>query len=221
MLHPRSSGIVVIAASCAACSLNTSGIEDNPWTGASSASASASDGTGVGGGASSLASTGGGSGSSATGPGAGGTGGKGGSSSSGAGGATGCGEGVEDPATKHCYLYAESASWADARGQCQAGFFGDLAAVSSAAELTFVIGAFGNMTDMYIGGEDTTKMGGWTWVNGEVWGEAGWGAMPNVLPWKAMEPNAIGTETVIKLKNGLFETTKPDGAKAYLCERAP
>jgi hypothetical protein len=100
-------------------------------------------------------------------------------------------------------------------------FGGDLAAVSSAVELAFVVATFGDMTDMYIGGQDMTGAGDWTWVNGEVWGVAGWGETPKVLPWKSDEPNAIGMETVIKLKDKVFETTKPDAEKPYLCERAP
>ena len=222
MVHPRSPWIVAMAACCSACSLNTSGIEDNPWTSASSTTVSASEGTGVGGSASSFVGSGGASVTATTGPGAGGAGGAGGkAASAGSGGASDCADGVEDPATKHCYLYAQSASWSDARIECQTSFKGDLAAVASLEELTFVLSAFGDKTDMYIGGIDEMGDGVWTWVNGEIWGVNGWGKTDHVLPWKSDEPNNLATETVIKLHNAVFETAQPDPAKAYLCERAP
>lgn len=218
-----------------ACSLGTEGLGSSP-TG-SGTDGGAAGGAGLGGWATSSGGANGGGGASAGGAGTGGTssGGAGGAGTAGAGGTSTGGAGTggagggggdctsngdfADPATGHCYHYFTAPlAYAVVDAACIAWHpAGRFAAVSSQEELDF-LQAQAAGTDFWIGADDLDGDGTWTWVNGEPWGDAGWGATPGTFPWKSGEPAGGAGELCLRMKNWLFESKTCD-AQPYLCER--
>ena len=104
---------------------------------------------------------------------------------------------ARDPATDHCYVRIDSSlSWAAARAACQELPGGDLAALSTAEERTFINGAW-DPNYSWLGGTDAAEEGVWTWSNGEAWTDS---VTPGTPPWLTGEPNdAHGNEDCLYL----------------------
>jgi cysteine-rich repeat protein len=130
----------------------------------------------------------------------------------------------KNPATDHCYVIVPTeVTWSAARTACQA-WGGDLAALSTTAELTDVmkpaVGAVitGSGSQRgWTGGNDMATEGTYVWSNGETWMyQAG------IVPWKAGEPSATEDCAVLGTDNGTtynFRGNDCGAPHTYLCER--
>ena len=122
---------------------------------------------------------------------------------------SGAGE-FSDPATQHCYRFVATPllDWPSARTDCQS-WGGDLAALTSLAELTLVLPHLQDGT--WIGASDAAVEGTWVWVTGEPWG---------YTAWETNEPNASG-DCLWFWHATLTGWDDTDCATphAYLCER--
>lgn len=118
---------------------------------------------------------------------------------------------TSDPSTHHCYLASmATASWAAARAACVA-WGGDLVAVSSDMEASFLKLCAG--TDFWVGGNDLAVEGTYTNSNGEPWFNF----------WSAGEPDNIAADDCVMLNcqaGGLADASCMTALR-YVCERAP
>jgi cysteine-rich repeat protein len=126
---------------------------------------------------------------------------------------------VLDPATLNCYLHdaLASGSWSTVRSSCLS-WGGDLAAISSAAEQSFVQTFLA--TSSWIGGTDSVAEGTFGWTNGEAFAYTNWNpGEPNDTDANedCIEIYGPGIATAAFLWNDLLcDTVKP-----AVCERAP
>lgn len=123
---------------------------------------------------------------------------------------------VLDPVSKHCYKRIQGMGqlkdWKSARANCLA-WGGDLAGLSSAAEVDFLKDKF---NDVWTGANDIVDECSFTWVNGEPW-------QPH---WAGNEPNDANKNEdcayLFKAGNdGLMNDTNCNDKRDALCERAP
>jgi cysteine-rich repeat protein len=126
---------------------------------------------------------------------------------------SGAGE-VLEPASLHCYRSGGTAfTWQGARSDCIA-WGGDLAAIGTVGEQTFLQGFVGG--DHWLGTSDAAVEGSFTWVTSEPF------AYSN---WAAGEPNDSGGEDCAELygpANGFaWNDLSCDAALPALCERPP
>ncbi|MEP7127001.1 MAG: lectin-like protein [Byssovorax sp.] len=122
---------------------------------------------------------------------------------------------VRDPISQHCYQLATfgfgAKSWPSARAACVA-WGGDLAAISSQEELSFLDGK-SQLTSVWLGGSDAALECSYTWSNGEPW----------FAKWDPSQPdNSNGNEDCVAFTpNGTINDLGCGNALDYICERAP
>jgi hypothetical protein len=97
---------------------------------------------------------------------------------------------VEDGGNGHYYDVGGSGpevgmwepSRAEAASKSFAGLPGHLATITSAAEETFILAHFPNLSDVYLGGvqapDSAAPDQGWSWITGEPWDFTYWGKRP-------------------------------------------
>ena len=84
---------------------------------------------------------------------------------------------LKDPTTHHCDYYDSTATEsADAATSLCHGWRKNatLAAVTSAAEASFLTGTVGVKSGTWIGANDLAKSGSYQWVTGEAWSYTNW-----------------------------------------------
>jgi hypothetical protein len=126
--------------------------------------------------------------------------------------------GVEyyNAASGRCYMFnATSVDWNTARAGCQTNSWkGDLAAITTAAEQTFVqtLVATEALGPAWLAGKDDVTEGYFYWATGDPWiysyltaGEPGGGENPR--------------DCVIMLQNGYWDDDQCGGNQHYVCER--
>ncbi|XP_041458722.1 macrophage mannose receptor 1-like isoform X2 [Lytechinus variegatus] len=128
-----------------------------------------------------------------------------------------CGNGWDyDETSQNCYLfkYSEYKSWLDAREYCQTQG-GDLASITSPAEQSYINGRlfFTTENDMWIGGTDFTKEGGWEWTDGSGFG---------YLNWAPDEPNNVGSSEhcmEIFTKTDTWNDNQCERQRGFICKK--
>jgi cysteine-rich repeat protein len=133
--------------------------------------------------------------------------------------------GYKDAASKQCYLFNPTAvSWDAARASCMT-WGGDLAALSTAAEMSTITGS-GIITTFqtgdvnarcWNGGNDGGNEGVYQWSNGEPWQGA-----PAGPSWNAGDPNGgIAQNCFAFGPDGTLHDRVCTDAVPFLCERSP
>jgi hypothetical protein len=96
---------------------------------------------------------------------------------------------IINPANGHTYYLLSQSSWADAESQAVA-LGGDLVTINDRAENDWVYSTFGRNTNLWIGLEDVSGNGQFTWVSGDP---------STYRNWALGEPNNIGTEVIVHM----------------------
>jgi hypothetical protein len=79
----------------------------------------------------------------------------------------------EDSANHHCYFLVSAGTWSAVESLCTSAG-GDLAAITTAAELGLVDGKISSTATVWIGGNDQATEGDYVWSDQEPWSFAPW-----------------------------------------------
>jgi cysteine-rich repeat protein len=129
---------------------------------------------------------------------------------------------LEDPGSKHCYLFVPAASAHDAaRAACE-GWGAELVAPSTDEELKLLVdpelvAAFEPRAEPDLVWTGGVNEGTWQWENGEPW------KAPSVGPsWGTDSPDpAEGTDCIVIDSGGKIRDRACDEEFPFMCERTP
>jgi len=113
-----------------------------------------------------------------------------------------------------CLLVStDKKEWGEAKRRCEEQNAELVSLADPEAFATYMREKYGtNDAKFWIGGTDSSSEGDWEWLNGESLGSG--------FPWANGEPNdAYPGEDCLQLKNGIFNDSKCNNDRQYVCEK--